>query len=91
MSGKIDYAQLRVGLAREEEISTNAIITLHGKQLEVPLEDCADRLRKGGYGTTKMVNLGPADLLAENTVTISFPDGDEGTVGTIVIRATVKQ
>jgi hypothetical protein len=85
----IDYAVLRVGLTRTSDLSHAAIITLNGKALEVPLEDCADRLNAGEYGTTKLVNLNPVDLLAENTVTISFPDGEQGFVGTAVIRAAV--
>ena len=55
----------------------------------MPLEDCADRLDKGEYGTTKLVYLDPADLLAENTVAVSFPDGEQGAVGTAVIRVAV--
>lgn len=86
---KIDYAVLRVGLSRKEGQSHNAAITLNGKQLTVPLEDCADRLDRGGYGTIKLVPLNPSDLLAENTVTVSFPDGNEGSVGTAVIRVAV--
>ena len=35
------------------------------------------------------VFLNPDDLLAENTVTVSFPEGDNGAVGTAVIRAAV--
>lgn len=89
MEKEIDYAVLRVGLTRETGRSHAAIITLNGKPLDVPLEDCADRLDKGEYGTTKMVYLDPADLLAENAVTVSFPDGDQGAVGTAVIRVAV--
>ncbi|VGO23488.1 beta-agarase [Pontiella sulfatireligans] len=86
---QIDYAVLRVGLTRKTESSKAAVITLNGKPLDVPLEDCADRLADGEYGTTKMVYLNIADLQAENTVSVSFPDGDDGVVGTAVIRAAV--
>ena len=86
---KIDYAVLRVGLVRDSGKEHTPMITLNGKALEVPLEDCADRLDRGEYGTTKLVYLDPADLLAENTVTIAFADGDNGMVGSVVIRAAV--
>ena len=86
---QIDYAVLRVGLVRKTESGKHPLITLNGKPLDVPLENCADRLSKGEYGTTKLIPLNPADLLAENTVTVSFPDGDDGKVGTAVIRAAV--
>jgi hypothetical protein len=85
----IDYAVLRVGLTRKTESSKEAVIKLNGRALEVPLEDCADRLADGEYGTTKLVYLNPAELQAENRVTVSFPDGDDGAVGTAVIRAAV--
>ena len=87
--GKIDYAVLRVGLTRKTESDKEAMITLNGKPLDVPLEDCVDRLADGEYGTTKLVYLKAADLLPENTVTVSFADGDDGAVGTAVIRAAV--
>lgn len=86
---KVDYAVLRLGLTRPTGMSHEVIIKLNGKQLDVPLEDCADRLSKGEYGTTKMVYLNPAHLRAENMVTVKFPDGDEGAVGTAVIRVAV--
>ncbi|VGO17457.1 Beta-porphyranase A [Pontiella desulfatans] len=86
---QIDYAVLRVGLTRKTESNKEAVITLNGKPLAVPLEDCADRLADGEYGVTKLVNLNVADLQAENIVKVSFPDGDEGMVGTVVIRAAV--
>ena len=86
---KIDYAILRVGLVRESGKEHTPMIMLNGQALDVPLEDCADRLDRGEYGTTKLVYLDPADLLAENTVTIAFADGDNGKIGTVVIRAAV--
>ena len=87
---ELDYAILRVGLTRTSGLSHEPIITLNGKPLDVPLEDCADRLDKGEYATTKMVSLNLADLLPENTVSVHFPDGEDGSVGSAVIRAAVK-
>lgn len=88
---EIDYATLRVGLTRPTDSSYEPIVTLNGKQIEVPLEDAADRFSREEYATTKLIPLNPADLLAENTVNISFPDGDAGKIGTAVIRVAVKQ
>jgi hypothetical protein len=88
---QIDYAVLRIGMTRKTESDKEAIITLNGKLLDVALEDCVDRLAYGEYGTTKLVSLNSADLLEENTISISFPDGDEGAIGTAVIRVAVKE
>jgi hypothetical protein len=88
-AAELAVAVLRVGLTRKTESSPAAVITLNGKPLEVPLEDCAERLADGEYGVTKLVNLNVADLQAENTVKVSFPDGDDGVVGTVVIRAAI--
>ncbi|MDZ8120329.1 hypothetical protein [Pontiella agarivorans] len=88
---EIEYAQLRVGLTRKTDADKNAIITLNGETLDVPLEDAADRFSKGEYGVTKLVNIDPAKLKAENVVTVSFADSDEGYVGTAVIRAAVRK
>jgi hypothetical protein len=88
---EIDYAVLRIGLTRSPGLRRDPVVLLNGKPLEVPLEDCADRLEDKEYATTKLVALDPAELLAENTVRISFPDGGDGSVGSVVIRAAVKQ
>ena len=88
---KIEYAELRVGLVRPPELSQSPVITLNGNALEVPLEDCADRLTDREYATTKLVQVNPADLQAVNTISVSFVDGTEGFVGSAVIRAAVKQ
>jgi len=87
---EIDYAVLRIGLTRKSGLSHEPVILLNGKKLDVPLEDCAERLEEKEYATTKLIPLNPDDLHAENRVRISFPDGDEGAVGTAVIRAAVR-
>ncbi|MEO0795503.1 MAG: beta-agarase [Verrucomicrobiota bacterium] len=87
---EIDYAVLRVAMTRPSGMSHEPTIIFNGKVLEVPLEDAADRFDKGEYGTTKFIQLDPADLLAENTVTVGFSDSGEGAVGAAVIRAGVK-
>lgn len=87
----IDYAVLRVGLTRDAGLGHDVAVALNGKPLKVPLEDCADRLEKSEYGTTKLVPIEPADLQAENVVTVTFPDGGAGFVGTAVIRAAMME
>jgi hypothetical protein len=86
----IDYAVLRIGLTRKAGLRRDPVVTLNGKKLEVPVEDCAGRLEEKEYATTKLIPLNPADLRAENRVRITFSDGDAGTVGSAVIRAAVK-
>ncbi|MEM6884990.1 MAG: beta-agarase [Verrucomicrobiota bacterium] len=87
---ELEYAQLRIGLTREPDASPEAIVTLNGKTLKVPLEDSAGRFTEKEYAMTKLIPLDVADLQEQNTVTISFPDSDEGYVGTAVIRGAVK-
>lgn len=88
---KIEYAQLRIGLTRSPEAGKEPIVLLNGNPVEMPLEDCAERFVDKEYAITKLVYLNPADLQAENTVTVSFPDGNDGAIGTVVIRAAVKK
>lgn len=89
--GKIDYAQLRIGLTRSPDSSKTPIIKLNGEGLDVPLEDCAERFVDKEYAMTKLIYLNPADLKSVNTVKVSFPDGSDGAVGTAVIRVAVKE
>lgn len=85
----IQYAQLRIGLTRAPEFEQTPVVTLNGKRLNVPLEDSADRFVDREYATTKLIFLRPSDLKAVNTVSVSFADGDNGAVGTAVIRAAL--
>ena len=86
----IDYAQLRIGLERPVDAAKSPAVTLNGTALDVPLEDCADRMTNDKqYATTKLIPVDPALLKAENTVVVSFADGDAGHVGTVVLRAAV--
>ncbi|ADE53584.1 hypothetical protein [Coraliomargarita akajimensis] len=86
----IDYAQLRIGLTRKPESSKEVIVRVNGELVDVPLEDCAERFTDKEYATTKLAYLDPAILQAENTVEVSFPDSDDGAIGTVVIRAAMK-
>ena len=87
---EIDYAQVRIGLTRGAGLDQTPIITINGKQVEVPLEDCADRLEDKEYATTKIFLVNVDDLRARNQVSITFPDNNEGAVGSVVIRAAIK-
>ncbi|WOO43690.1 beta-agarase [Rubellicoccus peritrichatus] len=87
---EIDYAQLRVAVSRSPEASREPVITLNGKTLDVPMEDSAERYTDKEYAMTKLIYLDPADLEAVNTVTVSFPDSNEGAVGSAVIRVAAK-
>ena len=87
---KIDYAQVRVGLTRSAGLDRNPIITINGKQVEVPLEDCAERLEEKEYATTKIFLVNVDDLRARNQISITFADQNDGSVGSVVIRAAIK-
>ncbi|RME93837.1 MAG: beta-agarase, partial [Verrucomicrobia bacterium] len=88
---KIDYAILRIGLTRPAGRSRTPIVRLNGEELQVPLEDCADRFTEREYAITKLIPLDPRQLRAENTVEVKFPDGNEGVVGSVVVRAAVEE
>ena len=54
------------------------------------MEGCAERLtdEKGEYASCKLIPLDPASIKKTNEVEASFPDGDPGTIGAVVIRAS---
>ncbi|MBM3878220.1 MAG: beta-agarase [Verrucomicrobia bacterium] len=85
----IDYAILRIGLTRPPDRSRSPTVTLNGQSLVTPLEDSAERFTDREYASTKCIALEPNALKAENVVVVSFPDGTEGVVGSVVIRAAV--
>ena len=65
-----DYAQLRVGLTRNVGSNYHPIIKLNGKELDVPLEDCAQRLTDKEYATTKIFLVNTADLTSRNRIVL---------------------
>ena len=87
----IDYAQLRVAVTRLPTASKEPVITLNGVPIDFPLEDCADRFTDLEYAVTKLAYVDPKLLKSTNRVDVSFPDGDEGAVGSVVIRAAVRK
>ncbi|QBG46873.1 beta-agarase [Verrucomicrobia bacterium S94] len=89
--GEIDYAQLRVAVTRSPEKSVEPVIELNGRALAVPLEDSAGRYTDKEYASTKLVYVDPTMLKSINSVKVSFPDGDDGAVGSAVLRVAVKK
>jgi hypothetical protein len=84
---ELRYATLRVGISRPPETGREVNVSLNGRTLVVPLEQCAERLVEDEYATCKIIDL-PLDALQDlNTIRVSFPDGQKGAVGAVVIRA----
>lgn len=84
---KLQYATLRIGISRPPEAGHEVAVSLNGRSLTVPLEQCAERLVEDEYATCKLIEL-PLDAVREsNTVRVSFSDGGKGAVGAVVIRA----
>lgn len=85
---QIESAVLRVGIGRIASAGKEVNIKLNGVTLNIPVEDCAGRLTSSSdYATLRSVKFDPAILKETNTVEISFPDGQTGGVGAVVIRA----
>lgn len=84
------YATLRIGLSRSVDNGKEVDITFNGQKLNVPVEDCADRISgDSDYATTKIVRIDKSLLQTKNTIEVSFPDGKSGGVGAVVIRAAL--
>lgn len=86
----IDYATMRIGFTRRPESSRQPVVLMNGHPLDVPMEDCADRLSDNEYATTKLIPLDVNLLQSTNQVSVRFDDGDDGMIGSVVIRAAVK-
>lgn len=84
-------ATLRVGVSRPPDAGHAVNVALNGRRLEVPLEDCAERLVEEEYASCKLIPIDPALLEETNDVRVSFPDGKPGSVGAVVIRAAVAE
>jgi hypothetical protein len=91
----IAYAMLRIGLQRQAPADHRVQVSLNGHPLDVPLEDCADRLDDGDrdYATCKLIPVDPSLVRRggrnENRVGVSFPDGGDGRVGSVVLRVAM--
>ncbi len=86
---KAKYAIVRVGISREAGDGKEVIIKLNGRNLAVPLEDCADRLTQSDYATTKIVKVHGSWIQENNEVEVTFADGRSGGVGAVAIRAAL--
>ncbi|MFY0627688.1 MAG: T9SS type A sorting domain-containing protein [Reichenbachiella sp.] len=87
---KAKYGILRVGVSRKgtsKEMKT----TLNGWPLEVPIEDCADRITNSDddYSTTKIIKVDGKYLTHQNKIEVTFPDGKSGGIGSVAIRAAL--
>ncbi|MFY0602014.1 MAG: T9SS type A sorting domain-containing protein [Cyclobacteriaceae bacterium] len=85
---QVRSATLRVGISREASKSREIEISLNGTKLKSPLEDCADRITADDYGTTRIIHVDPSLVKNENTISVNFPDGKTGGVGSAVMRVT---
>ena len=88
-NNKIERATLRVGISREASKSKEVEISVNGTVVSTPVEDCAERITSSMYATTKIVDLDPSLLRQSNTVKVTFPDGEPGGVGAVVMRAVL--
>ena len=88
---EIDYVMLRVGFRRPPGSDWNVTVRFNGKELNMPVEDCAGRLENSSdFATTRIAYVNPKLLKQKNRVTIKFPDGKGGTVGSVVLRVARK-
>ena len=88
-TARLRYATLRIGISRPPDAGWDVAVTFNGELLDVPMEASAERLTQpeNEYASCKIIQLDPATVKPENTVTVSFPDGRPGAVGAVVIRA----
>lgn len=84
----IESATLRIGLGRGASESKEMNVELNGTNINMPVEDCAERLSDDSdYGSLRSIDIDPALLKINNSVKITFPDGKRGGIGAVVIRA----
>jgi hypothetical protein len=83
----LEYADLRIGFRRPAATDHRIHVLFNGEAVDLPVEDCAARLEtEDDFASMRTVRLA-ADLIRPvNTVTLSFPDGKGGTVGSVVLR-----
>lgn len=89
----IAYANLRIGLNRPKDSDHRISVRLNGTLLSLPTEDTAPRLvdEKQGYATCKLISVDPTLLKANNQVEVQFHDDLTGGVGSVVIRAGLRE
>ncbi|MEM9420246.1 MAG: beta-agarase [Planctomycetota bacterium] len=85
---KVEKASVRIGVTRPPSASADMRVKFNGREVEVPLEDSAERYTNADeYASTKIIPIDPSLLKAKNRVIIAFPDDQGGAIGTVVIRA----
>ncbi|MEO0796245.1 MAG: beta-agarase [Verrucomicrobiota bacterium] len=90
--GEIDYAQLRVAFRRPLGTNREVQVAFNGYPVSMPVEDSAYRLDSvDDYATTRFARINPDWIKKENSVTVAFPDGKEGTVGSVVLRTAMTE
>lgn len=75
-------------MSREATKGTDVKIALNGIEQYVATEESAERITQDFYATTKIIHLNPAQVRQQNVVTVTFPDGKGGGVGSAVMRIT---
>lgn len=90
--GKTQYGIVRVSVSRPNGTDRKIAVTLNGKKLDMPMEDCVDRIDATNnfasqYGSLKYIKVAKSLLKPENTIKVSFPDGKGGGIGSVIIRA----
>jgi len=88
---KIDYAQVRVGLTRDLGMSYEPKVKINGKEIDIPMEDCWERLEEKEYATTKIFLVNPKYISKKNRILVSFNDNNKGAIGSVVLRAGIKE
>lgn len=87
---EVSEAVLRIGVGRPAGTDRDITVVFNGAVVEVAMEDAADYLESGEYGSSKFIRLDKALLKKENVAEISFADGKGGGIGALVIRAVVE-
>lgn len=85
--GKLEYANLRIGINRPPEFDKEISVTVNGEPYQLTVEKCANRLTDKAYKSCKIISLSPGDLKTRNIIYVSFPDGQAGSISNVVIRA----
>ncbi|MGJ8639965.1 MAG: beta-agarase [Opitutaceae bacterium] len=84
----LKYGSLRIAHRRPLETDREIKVLLNGNEVLMPIEDGADRFEaQNDYATTRIALIHPSWIKEDNVVTVSFPDGNPGTVGSVVLRA----
>ena len=82
---------LRISHRRPLGTDREIKVYFNGQEIMMPVEDGADRLEaQNDYATTRIAPIQPNLIKEKNTVSVSFPDGSQGRVGSVVLRVATK-